>query len=210
MKSKILLPLAIVFLAAATANAQVNKGRYLLGGSVAFNSVTNEENHSEYVNIQIGKVIKENTVIGIIGYIASNNYSSQGLKVSLYSAGVFYRKYKPLGSNFYFLWEIDGSFQHTSNTQTYFSNINQSLNTKSNGAAFNFIPGISYSVCKRLQMELTMPDIAGISYTSIKTIDSSLPPNVQSQKANNFLANVRLNTSLLSNFGIGFKFFLGK
>ncbi|MEP6627326.1 MAG: hypothetical protein ABJA32_05045 [Ginsengibacter sp.] len=59
-------------------------------------------------------------------------------------------------------------------------------------------------------MELTMPNIANISYTSVKTVAGNLPPSVPERKANNFSANVNLNSNLLNNFGIGFKFLLGK
>jgi hypothetical protein len=105
---------------------------------------------------------------------------------------------------------LDASYQYAKNTYTYFSNVDQNLRTTSNGVAFGFIPGIFYSVFKRMQMELTMPNIANISYTSVKTVAGNLPPSVPEQKTNNFSANVNLNSNLLNNFGIGFKFLLGK
>jgi len=37
-----------------------------------------------------------------------------------------------------------------------------------------------------------------------------LPIGVSPQKANVFSANINLNSSFLNNFGIGFKFLLGK
>jgi hypothetical protein len=73
-----------------------------------------------------------------------------------------------------------------------------------------FIPGISYTITKRMQMELRMVNIANISYTDTKTMDSSLPSSVPPQKVTNFAANVNFNFNLLSNFGIGFKFLLGQ
>lgn len=211
MKTKILLFAAIFFCATITTNAQITEGRYLLGGSFSLYNASNQNSNSVYTDIQFGKVIKENTVVGILGSIVSNNYSgTSGSKIQQYSAGVFYRKYVPLRNNFYFFGEADGSYRYSKNIQTYFTDVSQSLNTKSNGVAINFIPGISYSVWKRMQMELTMPNLVNISYQKIKTIDSSLPPNIAAQKANIFSANMNLNSSLLNNLGIGFKFLLGK
>ena len=212
MKTKILLLFAIFFSFAITTKAQITEGKYLLGGSFNLNSATNQNSNSVYTNIQFGKVIKENTIAGIMGSIVvtNNNSSGQRTKVNQYSAGVFYRKYKPLKNNFYFFGEIDASYQTSENTYTYFSTVDQTLYTKSNTAVLNFIPGIAYSITKHLQMELSMPNLAKISYTSIKTIDKSLPSGVDPQKANNISANINLNSSLLNNFAIGFKFLLGK
>lgn len=219
MKTKILLPITILFFATTTANAQINEGSYLLGGSASYTNskyqaapTSESESASSSFNIQFGKVIKNYTLIGIIGSFSGNTNLTKDFKVYQYSAGVFYRKYKPLGSNFYFFAEIDATFQHSSNFASYyFPDVNEYLSINTNGVEFNFTPGISYSVSKKFQVELSLPNIAGISYTGIKTIDSDLPPGIKPQTANSFSANVSLiNNNLLNNFGIGFKFFLGK
>jgi hypothetical protein len=108
------------------------------------------------------------------------------------------------------MFDISASFQHSRNISSYFLNVDQPLQTNSNGVAISYIPGISYSLNKRWQLELTMPNLATVSYAKVKTIDSKLPPNASPQKANIFSANVNLNSSLLNNFGIGFEFLLGK
>jgi hypothetical protein len=115
-----------------------------------------------------------------------------------------------LGNNFYFFGELDASWQYSKNVQDYFNNVNQNLNTKSNGATVAFIPGISYSFWKRMQIELSMPNLAYLSFSHITTINSSLPSSTPPQKRDVFSANANLNPSLLANFGIGFRFFLGK
>lgn len=211
MKMKVLLSIVVLFLTAVSANAQITEGKYLLGGGISYYNSGSDNNNSMYANLEFGKVIKENTVAGIIGSISANksHNGNSVITVNNYSAGIFYRKYKPLGKNFYFLQEVDVAFQHARGV-TYFSNIGQSLITRSNGAMINYVPGISYSVSKGFQMELTMPNLAYLSYTNIKTADSQLPPTVSPQKANNFSANINLNSNLLNNFGIGFKFLLGK
>lgn len=212
MKAKILLSFVILFFAAITTNAQITEGKYLLGGSVGFYSQSNPDNNSGYANVLLGKVINENTVVGLIGSIsvAKNYTTSYSYEVNQYSAGIFYRKYKPLGKNFYFLQEVDASFQHSKKYTNYFSNIDRYLHVKSNGAIITYVPGISYAVSKKMQIELIMPGLASVSYTHAKTIDSQLPDDLLPQKSNSFSANINLNSNLLNNFGIGFKFLLGK
>ncbi|MEO8109168.1 MAG: hypothetical protein ABI594_04005 [Ginsengibacter sp.] len=123
--------------------------------------------------------------------------------------GLFYRKYKSPGKNFYAFGEINATYSHTNNDLAYFNPAGQSLYAKSYLISMYFIPGVSYSVCKNLQVELSMPNIAYISYQHMSTIEKYLPPTALPQKKNTFSANANLSTNLLSNFGIGFKFFLG-
>ena len=215
MKTKILLPIIIILFATTAANAQINEGRYLLGGNVSYNSQKNPQGsgvnyESFYSDIQFGKVIKDNTVAGIIAsYSFSNNGPTN--KSNQFSAGVFYRKYKPLAKNFYFFGEVDALYNHSNQTNGIFQIGNDATRNFSNGGSVSFIPGISYSVCKRLQIELSMPNIASISYAGTKNeTTSSITNSVSTGNGNNFSGNIYLNTSLLSNFGIGFKFFLGK
>lgn len=212
MKTKILLSVAIFFFATIAANAQITEGKYLLGGSFNYYNSTASNSNSINTIIQFGKVIKENTVLGVIGSVSASKNTFAGSHYSIYnySAGVFYRKYKPLGKNFYFLQEADAVFQHAHGYGNYFDNVGQSLYANSNGAMLSYIPGISYSATKHMQIELTMPNLANISFTNIKTVNSRLPQGVSPQKANTFSASVNLNSSLLNNFGIGFKFLLGK
>jgi len=215
MKTKILLPIVIILFATTAANAQINEGRYLLGGSVSYNSQKNQQSsetksESFYSNIQFGKVIKDNTVAGII---ASYSFSNIGLtyKSDQFNAGVFYRKYQPLAKNFYFFGELDASYNHSNQTNGTFQIGNDATRNLSNGGTLSFTPGISYSVCKRMQIELSMPNIASISYAGTKyETTSSITNSVSTVNGNNFSGSVNLNSNILYGFGIGFKFFLGK
>jgi hypothetical protein len=212
MKTKILLSFALLFFAIINTNAQITKGRYLLGGSASYYNSSTDNNNSGYLNLQFGKVVKLNTVVGITGSLSAskNHYGNNGYKLYQYNAGIFYRKYKPLVEKLNFFAEMDAVLQHGSNYGTYFFNVGQNLYTNLNGIQLSFMPGLSYAVTKNLQLELTMPNLATISYASIKTVDSKLPAGVSPQKGNNFSANVNLNANLINNFGIGFKFLLGK
>lgn len=213
MRAKTLLFFAIFFFAALLSNAQVKQGRALLGGSVSYYHGSNPIFNFFYANVQLGRVIKNNSVIGIIGSYSTNDYNftvTSPNKTTGYSVGIFFRKYKSLGSNFYFFGELDCLYAYSKNVQQYYNNVSQNLNSKSNGVTISFIPGISYTVWKRMQVELSMPNIANLGYSHITTIAASLPPAVSSQKQDIFIAGANLNSNPLSNFGIGFKFLLGR
>jgi len=75
MKTKILLSFALLFFAIINTNAQITKGRYLLGGSASYYNSSTDNNNSGYLNLQFGKVVKLNTVVGITGSLsASKNH----------------------------------------------------------------------------------------------------------------------------------------
>jgi hypothetical protein len=215
MRTKILLAFAILFCAAITTNAQITEGRYLLGGSAGYGSsktnVTNPvtKNESLSTNIQFGKVIKENTTAGIILSYASSNMGN--LKINQYGGGVFYRKYKPLAKNFYFFGELDGVYNYSKYRQGIFQIGNNGTRSTGGAAIISFVPGISYTVWKKMQMELSMPNLISVSYSYLKDESTFIgTTSVLSSKSNNFSANANFNANLLSSFGIGFKFLLGK
>lgn len=214
MKTKILLSFALLFFAAINTNAQIRKGTYLLGGSVSYNTANNtinsSKNQSLYTNIQFGKFIKDNSAAGVIFSYGFSNLGSSN-KTNLYSAGVFYRKYKSLAKGFYFFGELEGVYNYSKNTQGIFEIGNNAQRYTSNGASVSFTPGVSYSIFKKIQMELLMPGIISVSYGRLKT--ENITPSttsVSSEKSNNFSASANFNSSLLNNFAVGFKFILGK
>jgi hypothetical protein len=216
MRTKILAALAILLTAATGTNAQITQGKYLLGGSVSYyNTEDVQYNGSPATktfisNVQIGKVFKQNKVAGLI---LSYTFADNGVatyKVNGYSAGVFYRKYKPLTKGFYFFGEADAVYDYSKTTQGKFEIGSDATSYTTNGGRISFVPGLSYAVGKKLQMELSMPNLFNISYqrvTDEKTFTNS--QQILTSKANNFSANANLNASLVSNFAIGFKFLLG-
>ena len=113
MRTKILSALAILLIDATVTNAQITQGKYLLGGSVRYSNEQDVQYNGSpaqkffSANIQIGKVLKENKVAGIIlSYSFANNVLAT-YKVNEYSAGVFYREYKPLTKGLYFFGEAN-------------------------------------------------------------------------------------------------------
>lgn len=212
MRTKILLTIVIFIVTISYSNAQVDINRYLIGGSINYYHTSNPTSVSFYSSLQIGKVIKPNTVIGLIGSYASTNYDYTVVspnKTRSYSTGIFYRKYALLSKKFYFFSELDASYSFSRNILESF-NGGQYYNSKSGGVALNFIPGIYYNLWKRLQVELSIPSLASLSYMHVSTIDNSLPPSVSPQKRDTYAAGINLNSNFVSNFAIGFKFLVGK
>src|SRR6185312_3053069 len=178
MKTKILLSLVILFFAVVTVNAQITEGRYFLGGSIGF-STSNSKNsqsadgqgNSLYTNIQLGKVIKDNTVAGVL---LSYGYANNGLsnvistKVTRYGAGGFYRKYKTIAKDFYFFGEAEALYNYSKNRQGILQVGNHGTITTNNAGSLSFTPGLSYFIFRRIQMELLMQNIISISYTTSK------------------------------------------
>jgi hypothetical protein len=220
MKREILL-IAIIISSAITVQAQVSAGKYLLGGSFSAYDSKNAESslHTHQQNgaasIQLGKAIKENTVIGII---ASYSYYKNHLldlpdsnvsKSNQVTLGLFYRKYKKLAKDLYFYAEGEAAYSHSTNSQEYFVNGNVLKNT-SDAGILSFTPGISYAICKSFQVELLMPNLLRVSYEHDRTDYPNSIPAHATDKGNTFAVNANLNSNFLSNFGIGFTFLLGK
>ncbi len=223
MKQKF-LPLLIAFYFSTTYSiGQISSGKILLGGSIGYagnnNSEPSQPNSSSdynnfYSNIQVGKFVKENTAAGLFlsyNYVENSYYSNPLNKSSDYGAGVFYRKYKSLSRNFYFFGEGDASYSYSKNKQSLYQNGTRVTNDiiVSNRGSLSFIPGISYSVWKKMQVELLMPNILSISYAHTNTkYFYTNPTSTVINEGNNFSANANLNSNFLSNFAIGFKFIL--
>ncbi len=226
MKTKILLSFVALFFITVTSNAQIDKGKVLLGGGAGYSSYKSPQpeyyNGYKYktanFNIQFGKAVNTNTVVGIIlsyGYSKSNNSNfpdSNLNKNNQYGAGIFYRRYKKLLKDFYFFGEVDGEYIHSDNTQQYLQNGEDGVKQISDGGVISFVPGLSYQLCKKMQIELTMVNIVSASYAHTKTIYNANNNNITpgTYNGNSFVLNANLNSNLLSNFGIGFKFLLGK
>jgi len=223
MKTRILLTIALLVCIATLSSAQIIKNALMLGGAANFYSTSNPQTQynvyqfkSAYTNVQIGKVVKENTAVGLIlSYTYSNQHpknfpDSSFSKYNEYRVGLFYRKYKKLLKELYFFGEVDASYIYSQNSQGTLQDGSDMSKIISNGGAISFVPGISYGICKRLQLELLMPSIISLTYQSSKiNYNAPIPSNINT-KGNNFSFNANLNSNFLSNFGIGFKFLLGK
>ena len=83
-----------------------------------------------------------------------------------YGAGIFARKYKPLGKGFYLFGESNLRFSY-SRSREYFS-INPTIEEYKNrnyAISIGLNPGLSYEVTKRLQLELIFQDLVSANYS---------------------------------------------
>jgi len=199
MKTKILPVITIFIFFISSANAQI-KGLYMLGGN-GFYSNSSSKTPSYGASIQLGKVVKDNFVIGVTGGYFRYAYPVDSTNSRQVNFGVFIRKYKSISGKFSFFFQPDATYS------TY-KTIANGLTSRFQNVTIGVTPGISYAISKCFQMELIMPDPVFISYMSQTYFDNS--GQMLKIKNHVFSASVNLNQSLLTNFGLGFKFFIGK
>jgi len=202
MKQTLLLS-TLISVFSLTSTAQIKKGSTLLGGQISFQH-TDEDNNtaqdqsSAVFHIAAGKAYKENSVLGL--YAEYTHYSVSGsFTADYYKAGFFYRKFHKLAKDFYFFGEIGTGYMGL--TEKRFG-INE-FRIYQSGAELNVTPGLSYRVYKKLHLELSIPQIAGIHYTVSKT--RSVTDNF---KQDSFGFNTNMNGTVLDALGIGFRFVL--
>lgn len=221
MKRTFLLSAAIIIFSFAT-RAQIKKGAILLGGQLSYNdAVSNysnsqpgQKNKSAVFNIAAGKALKENKVLGIaISYTHFNSdyiYNNNGnlyynVNSNRYYLDVFYRQYKKLAKDFYLFGEIGAGYSGSKQTDTEIPANTKTRLTESGGRMY-LTPGIAYRIYKKLQVELLIPQIAGVNYAVQKRTSATSSANNSTQ--NQFGFNTSLNASWLSNVGLGFRFVL--
>ena len=214
MKTRFTLITALLLTSFMAANAQFSQGKYLLGGNINFSTANIKDsdlkNQTSNVSVTLGKFIKENTVVGInLNYgHAKVDIQVQGKqKTDSYGAGIFYRKYKSLSKDFHLFGE--GGLNYAHSESNHMSDTDK-MKVITNGVSINLMPGLSYSLTRKMQIELLMPNLVGIGYNQEKrSYTGSSQPNLSINK-NSFSFITNGDGNLLSNFGVGFKFILGK
>lgn len=212
MKRHLLLTLGVIAISFAS-QAQITKGTVLLGGTVGASTYTTETFSTKYkargftLSPSAGFTVKDNHVVGIsltYGH-GSTKSTYTDLTNDTYGAGVFYRRYLPLGKSFYFYGQADARY-------SYFKSdfIQDPAYKTSNEQKFGRLslsPGITYAVSKRFHLEVAMNDIISLNYNDtqyhwISSSDSRYDKN----KGFNFESHMNLSTDLV----IGFRILLGK
>jgi hypothetical protein len=217
--SRILLTPLIILSLSFSARAQFNKGSILLGVQLSYSYNTYNSTNPNIVqtsdqktnmatfNISVGKAIKENTVFGIIltysPYAVNNYYSASlgPLKYSdnYYAFGIFYRKYKSLGKDFFIFGE--GSAYYEGSTISGKDSLGQKvLSGSTKGGVLIVYPGISYKVSKKFFLEISIPDLFFVQYSS-----SNVSSQPQSSKNEQFNISTSLSSNPLTNLAIGFR-----
>jgi hypothetical protein len=218
-----------LILSTSMAKAQFKKNDFLLGGQVSYNynsSSTNnpsalypiydEKANSGNITISLGKAVSENTVIGIeLSYLPSSvtNYQSAGpaplkFKNNGYAVGVFYRKYKNLGKEFYLFGEGLASYGWSDQSGTDSTGLKR-LSGSSWNAGLELFPGIAYRVSKHFFLELSIPDLFVARYYKTNTVNQyGNATEVQTTKSDYFAISTSLSSNPLTSLGIGFRLIL--
>ena len=204
------------------ANAQIKKGDIILGGNVDYTNSTSTNDvgntgykiKNSYVNIapSFGKAIKDNLVLGFnLNYTYSTNSSDQANNGSLagngFGAGLFLRKYIPLGNHFYFFGQtaISGIYTH--------NHVNQASGyqpitdvTNSTNLSLTFFPGIAYAINHKWQLETGLANFFGINYSHSKETQTYTGSPDQKNTFSSFSVASQLSSS---SFVVGVRYFIG-
>jgi hypothetical protein len=193
------------------ANSQITKGSLFLGGSLGISSgeykSTADTSKSSfwYFNPVIGIAIKENSIAGIfLGYGRGTGNDTE-IEQNNYNAGLFFRKYKPLGKGFYLFGEGNLSYYHNLYEQD--DPVNGYRLQKNSGITLGIFPGLSYAVGKRFYLETALTNLLSISYSkaSSETKASSSAPLLKDEQSN-FGMGVGAGGNIPINLGFRFIF----
>lgn len=212
MKTKLMSMAALALLAVLNANAQIEKGTWLLGGGVSHNKLTDEDISSLAVNenkntnksetliaISAGKAFRKNNLLGFtLGYSRFESVDQTKLQEGIFrnesksdqlSAGVFHRIYKPLSDNFYLFGQ----------TTAMYSYGKTGSDGRRHTVDLSISPGLAYQISKKVHAELSLPRLLSASYSKWKNGAFS---------SSNFSAAANLSHNPIENIGIGFTFFI--
>ncbi len=195
-------------------HAQIKKGSKLLGGGISFGvtesgSSPNETEYKNFsINPSIGFVTKDNQAVGfnlfytrnttIVSGVPDNDVKSNG-----YGAGVFLRRYLPLGKSFYLFGEGQANFSYMQTDRYPMPDVHNKQ-MQYNGALV-FYPGITYSIRDRIHLEAGLNNLINLSYSRTEQVIST-PTTESTTKTSGF--NLSANVSNNSPFNIGFRFVL--
>lgn len=215
MKKIAFLTCASLCLLSLTSSAQIAKGSVLLGGGISGGKNKSENNNqeSQYSSFSfypaIGLAVKENTVVGLrLSYYHSKSESDNNpykQEENGYSAGIFYRKYMPLGRKFYLFGE--GAAYYSHRDQNYIYPDSKSIQ-EANSVGVNFYPGVAFAVNKRIHLEVGLNNLVDLSYNRSETKYTSLGNTTTTSKSSGF--GFSTNVSTASPLTVGFRFVLGK
>ena len=152
-----------------------------------------------------GIAVKQNLVVGFSLSYAHNkdnlktvNYET---KSESYGAGIFIRKYVPLGKGFYLFGETGLNYQDYASTYTYPS---QKSELKVQKIGINLYPGVSYAMSSNFQLEFGLPQLVSLGYSKTE----QLVNDATTQETNG--VNFNAAASAFSSFVLGFRIFLPK
>ena len=193
----------------ANVSAQLTKGSTWLGGSVGYSSDNSESQynekrkmHSFAFNPAIGKVVKQNLIVGIeLNYLYYDDLQS-GAKTHNYDygGGVFVRKYIETFKKIYLFVHAGAgvSISHDKTDNT----IDPDYETKGWRAMVTLYPGISYALTSKIYLEAVFTNLFSMAYSNGKTTGT----NNTEYKNSSFSAGASFDVA--TNFGLGVRFVL--
>lgn len=195
------------------AHAQFNKGSIILGGQLSFStnstvespgSAPNEKSNVGTFDISVGKAIRENAIFGLQAFYGFSNDGNVAPYYAnhSYGIGIFYRKYKDLGKEFFLFAQAGAGYSGDtqSGVDTSGNKVNQGT---TNGGQIYIYPGIAYRISKKFFLELTIPELFEADYSSVKSINPQ-----QTLVTNQFNISTSLSDNPLNSLAIGFRLVL--
>jgi hypothetical protein len=220
MKQLITLTGTLLVITTAT-QAQITKGSFFIGGSISAGA---EKTTSTFGNshalrfLQVspvfGKAIRDNLVLGGGVSFYTNNYGNiENDSRSTFGANIFLRKYKTLGKGFYLFGEAALNLGYTPYSMGFFNpttNTFYTTETRRYSISADFSAGIAYQLSKRVQVELSLPLLAGVGFSQERYRSGLGSPTPYTTRKNNLYLNSNLGNSPLNNLSLGIRVFLGK
>ena len=201
MKKFLILSVLSTAFIAQFANAQVDKGNKMLGGSVGFNNTKldntfygNLKTTHIFLSPKFGFGLSENWILGIAtqyGNQKRNDNNGYQRVTNMYGVGVFARKFHGLNDQFGIFGEAGFNYGFGDETTTRESNGNTiKEKSKQQQSSISLHPGVYFKPAKKFFVEASIGDI---SYTHTKNI----PPDGPKQ------AHKVFNISLVNNLSCG-------
>ena len=189
--------LAICLFFSSMLHAQINKGAVFIGGDLSiYGSTSNSENPTDYTSKHnqfnfypsIGWVVKDNMVVGGNLLLSFSNDTQQPnnstRKDNRIGAGIFIRKYLPIGKSFYLFGNA------YLNAASIYSNYTspQPYYKKETGYAINatLIPGISYQLNKCLFLDVALSNLLTLGYEHRNTEEENPAGGIYKGSSNSY------------------------
>ena len=123
-----------------------------------------------------------------------------------YEIGGFYREYKNIGKEFYFFGQVDGAYI-TGNQKQDFKDDSKDVTTKLDGGLVSLTIGLSYNIFKKMQVELSIPNLISAQYL-VSNTDSKNPQVPDANRKQFSFSSNLTNSSILGYLAVGFRFIL--
>lgn len=201
-----------------TGFAQVNKGKWLIGGGLESFSRTNTmtnpgvENKSSQVSVspRVGYFFADRWAAGIAPSYTYNKYkdSLQTSKGNGYSIGVFVRYYQPIGEKLGIFGSLNGiSYSAGSGELNHVNNaLSRKNKYRSVGVGAFIQPGIVYFITPKIGLETSVGAL-NLGYSSSKGEDETQAQGGKRESTSSgFTASLNFNYQ----FNLAVLFYLGK